>query len=386
MTTQSHERGALEHDTDGLREREFPITREWRFFNHAACSPLPQRAVRAMERQAREHALSGNLGNPTWQRTRETARVTAAGLMNARPDDIAFVSNTAEGINVVAHGLDWREGDNVVTANVEYPANMYPWLNIVHRGVAVRKVAEKDGRIAIGDVAAAIDARTRVVALSWVEFASGYRNDLVALGELCRQRGVLFVVDAIQGLGALPIDVREANIGVLASGGQKWLLGPRGCGLLYCSPNALDALRIAFVGAYSVVDDHNFLKYDLTLKPSARRFEYGTENAAGIAGLGASLELLAGIGIPAIAARIGELTNYFCDRVRSKGYAIASSREAGETSGLVFFEKRGTDANALGARLQEARFVLSVRDGRLRFAPHVYNTVAEIDDLVSALT
>jgi selenocysteine lyase/cysteine desulfurase len=375
----------MSFDLARLRETEFPATREWRFFNHAACSPLPARAAEAMHQQIRDHAAKGNLANPIFDKTRNEARAMAARLLHAKAEEIAFVANTAEGINVVANGIRWKAGDNVVTANIEYPANMYPWLNLARHGVAVKAVAARDGRVEIDDLRRAIDSSTRVLALSWVQFASGFRADLAALGAFCRERGVLFVVDAIQGLGALPLDVVASSVDVLAAGGQKWLLGPRGCGLMYCSSETLAKLDVASVGAYSVVDEHNYLHYDLQLKPDARRFEYGTENTAGIAGLHGALELLEEVGLPRITELIFRTTEHACEAVRKKGYVVTSSRREGEWSGLVFFHKPGDDVEATASLLKERRFVLSVRNGQLRIAPHFYNTVDEVDALVEAL-
>jgi selenocysteine lyase/cysteine desulfurase len=368
-----------------IRESEFPVIGKWKFFNHAACSPLPKRAALAMEKQIREHGLNGNLGNSGWSRNREDARTLVAKLLNCQREEVAFVGNTADGLSIAANGYKWREGDNVVTTNVEYPANMYPWLNLARRGVAVKTVPERDGRILLEDIVAAIDERTRILSISWVEFASGFRNDLVALGALCRERGVMFVVDAIQALGAFPIDVKAAHIDVLACGGQKWLLGPRGCGLVFCSKNALETLDVSVVGAYSVVDEHNYLDYKLEFKSGATRFEYGTENAVGIAGLHGSLELLLEVGVENIQNRILTLSDRFCEGARVKGYAIVGSSHPGERSGLTFFEKKDENSAEIAARLQEEGFVLSMRAGRLRFAPHFYNTEDEVDALIAAL-
>lgn len=385
MNTDTRQAHLADFDVARIRELEFPVINEWRFFNHAACSPLPMRAVNAMKVQVHEHALNGNLGNDRWAKNREDARGLAARLLHCDASEVAFVGNTADGLNIVANGFPWRAGDNVVTTNVEYPANMYPWLKLAAQGVTVKTVPEREGRISFEELAAAIDDNTRVLAISWVEFASGFMNDLNALGQLCKQRGIFFVVDAIQGLGAYPIDVAAAQIDVLACGGQKWLLGPRGCALLYCSQAALEKLDVSVVGAYSVVDEHNYLDYQLEFKSGAARFEYGTENAVGIAGMRASLELLLEVGVTTIQQRIEMLTRRFIAAAQQRGYTIASSQRAGESSGLVFFEKAGVNTAHLAAHLKEQRFVLSMRAGKLRFAPHFYNTEDEVDALASAL-
>ncbi|MGH8055669.1 MAG: aminotransferase class V-fold PLP-dependent enzyme [Candidatus Entotheonellia bacterium] len=372
-------------DLQHLRAQEFPVTREWRFFNHAATSPLSVRAATAMEQHIRAQLAHGSLAADAWTPEREETRALLARFLKADPSEIAFIRNTAEGISFVANGLRWKPGDHVVATNAEYPANMYPWLNLAEQGVSVKMVEEKDGRIFLEDIEKAIDGRTRVLAISFVEFSSGFMNDLIALGRLCREKGVLYVVDAIQGLGGFPVDVRQAHIDVLAAGGQKWLLGPRGCGVFYCSQRMLDQLKVTVVGASSVIDEENYLDYHLTLKPDATRFEYGTPNAIGIVGLRGAVELFLEVGPEPIARQILALTDRFCERVEAKGYTLFSSRRPGEKSGIVSFYKKGADSHQIAAQLQAQRFILSVRDGRLRISPHFYNTTDEIDTLLEAL-
>ncbi len=372
-------------DVQRLRAQEFPVTENWRFFNHAATSPLSRRAAAAMEKQIHEQLALGSVGNDIWTPEREQTRALVARFINADPSEIAFIRNTAEGISFVANGLRWRAGDNVVATNAEYPANIYPWLNLAEQGVLVKLIQEKDGRIFLEDLDKAIDTRTRVVAISFVEFSSGFMNDLVTLGQLCRERGVLYVVDVIQGLGGFPVDVQQAQIDVLACGGQKWLLGPRGCGIFYCSRRAMEHIRVTVVGASSVIDEENYLDYNLTFKPDASRFEYGTHNTVGIAGLRGALELFLEVGPENVARQILTLTDHFCERVTDKGYTLFSSRRPGEKSGIVSFYKKGLESARIAAQLQRQHFVLSVRDGRLRLSPHFYNTVEEIDALLEAL-
>jgi cysteine desulfurase / selenocysteine lyase len=372
-------------DLPRICEQEFPVTKEWRFFNHAATSPLSRRAAAAMERQIREHVALGSLGNDIWTPEREQTRALVARFINADPGEIAFIRNTAEGISCVANGLCWKPGDNVVATNAEYPANMYPWMNLAAQGVIVKMAQEKDGRVFLEDIDKAIDSRTRVVAISFVEFSSGFMHDIVTLGHLCRERGVLYIVDVIQGLGAFPVDVQQAQIDVLACGGQKWLLGPRGCGVFYCSRWVLEQIRVTVVGAASVIDEEEYLDYHLTFKPDARRFEYGTDNTAGIAGLRGAIELFLEVGPDNIAQQILTLTDHFCEQLPSKGYTLFSSRRPGEKSGIVSFDKKGMDSAQIAAQLQAQHFVLSVRDGRLRLSPHFYNTIDELDALLEAL-
>src|SRR5262245_30505137 len=213
--------------------RHMPVVENWAFLDHAAVAPLSAPARDALLEWAGDVAGHGVVHEPRWLARIEEVRRQAARLLGADPFDVAFVKNTSEGVGLVAEGVPWRPGDNVVSAEDEYPANVYPWLNLARKGVELRRVKSREGRISLDDLRAAIDARTRVVTLSWVEFATGFRNDLDAVGQLCREEGVLFFVDAIQGLGVLPLDVSRTPVDFLAADGHKWLLGPEGAGLFW---------------------------------------------------------------------------------------------------------------------------------------------------------
>jgi len=372
-------------DWTSLRE-QFPVTRRWAYFAHAAVAPLSAPAQRAVVEWAADMADNGQVHEPLWFRRVNEVRGLAGRLLNADPLDVAFVKNTSEGIGIVAEGFPWRTGDNVVTAAEEYPANLYPWMNLAGRGVELRTVPSRGSRLLIDDVRAAIDQRTRVVSLSWVEFASGFRNDLDALGELCRERGIFFFVDAIQGLGVLPLDVRRTPIDGLAADGHKWLLAPEGAGLFYLRREWVERLHPVGVGWNSVVGARDFAKLDFTLKPHAGRWESGTLNVAGVHALGASLELLLGLGMENVAERVRDLTAHLCARAPSAGLEVFSSRAPGEWSGIVSLIAPGADTRAVVRRCQDQGIVLNLRAGRLRVSPHCYNTPEEIDRLVPTLT
>jgi selenocysteine lyase/cysteine desulfurase len=371
-------------DWTALRH-EFPITRRWVFFDHAAVAPLSRPAQQALAEWAADMAENGDVNVLRWDRRVEEVRGLAARLLNADPLDIAFVKNTSEGVGIVAEGFPWKAGDNVVIAAEEYPANVYPWMNLAGRGVEVRRVPSRDRRLWIDDLRAAIDGRTRLLSLSAVEYASGFRNDLDAIGGLCRERGVYFVVDAIQALGVLPVDVRRSPVDFLAADGHKWLLGPEGAGIFYIRRELVDLLHAVGVGWNSVVGSRNFAKIDFTLKPHAGRWESGSLNLAGITALGASLELLLGIGIPAVAARVLELTDYLCEQAERMGLEVFSSRRPEDKSGIVSLTAPVADPRALVRRLRAEGVVINQRSGRLRVSPHCYNTHAELDRLIGLL-
>jgi selenocysteine lyase/cysteine desulfurase len=366
---------------------DMPVTRRWAFFDHAAVAPLPLRAQGALTAYAAELGENGIVGASARLRRVEAVRTLAGQLLNADPLDVAFIKNTSEGIGIVAEGLPWHPGDNVVLPADEYPANVYPWLNLADRGVEVRRVPSREqGRIALDDLRAALDDRTRVVSLSFVEFASGFRNDLDSVGELCRARGILLCVDAIQGLGALPLDVRRMPIDFLATDGHKWLLGPEGAGLFYIRRELVDRLHPVGVGWYSVEGAWDFGTTDFRLKPHAGRWESGALNLAGIFALGASLELLLGAGIDSVASRVFELTDYLCEAAGAAGLEVYSSRRQGEKSGIVsLLPPADADPRVLVHRLRQEGVVVNQRAGRLRVSPHAYNTTGEIDRLVGLL-
>jgi selenocysteine lyase/cysteine desulfurase len=370
-------------DWSRLRE-EFPITRRWAFFDHAAVAPISARAQRAMAEWAADMVENGDVNVAHWERRVEEVRALAGKLVNADPNDIAFIKNTSEGVGIVAEGFPWQPGDNIVTAAEEYPANIYPWMNLAARGVDMRAIASRERRLWLDDIRTAIDNRTRIVSLSWVEFASGFRNDLDAIAALCKERGILFFVDAIQGLGVFPLDVQRTPVDFLSADGHKWLLGPEGAGLFYARREAVDRLHAVGIGWNSVVGSRNFSRIDFRLKPHAGRWESGTLNVAGITALGASLELLLEIGIANVAERVLALTDHLCTRAEQAGLEVFSSRAPEDKSGIVSLLVPG-DVRQLVKRCRAEGLVINQRAGRIRVSPHCYNSVAEIDRLLETL-
>jgi selenocysteine lyase/cysteine desulfurase len=371
-------------DWSRFRE-EMPITKRWAFFDHAAVAPITARAQKAINEWAGDMADNGDVMEHRWVRRIEEVRALAGRLLDADPLDIAFIKNTSEGIGIVAEGFPWKPGDNIVTAAEEYPANIYPWMNLASRGVEFRAVPSRDGRIWIEDIRDNIDGRTRVVSLSFVEFASGFRNDLDAIGALCRERAIYFFVDAIQGLGVLPLSVRQTPVDFLAADGHKWLLGTEGAGILYVRRDLVDMLHPVGIGWNSVIGARNFGKIDFRLKPNAGRWESGSLNVSGIAGLGASLEFLLEIGVPAIQSRVIELTDYLCEKAKKIGLEVYSSRRPEDKSGIVSLLVPHADAIQLIRHFKKEGVVVNQRAGRLRVSPHFYNNHEEIDRLIDLL-
>jgi len=371
-------------DWKKLRD-EFPITRNYNFMNHAAAAPISRRAADAARTYLTRAEENGYLRGGFFKHINHV-RAHAALLVNANADEIAFIKNTSEGISFVANGLHWQTGDNVVISNAEFPANVFPWQALRPRGVEVRMVLEEDGRIPIERLFEAIDSRTRLVSISSVQFASGFRTDLATLGEYCQSKGVFLCVDAIQSLGAFPIDVKAMNIDFLAADGHKWLCAPEGAGLFYVRKEIQGHLQPTTIGWLSMKDPFNFEKHQFEFQCSARRYEAGSHNVAGVYALGGAIELVLEIGMEEIAARLLSLTDRLVVGLRDRGYRIISSRAPAEASGIVAFVSDLHNHEQIQAHLEaEHRIVIAVRSGRLRASPYVYNTEGEIDQLIDAL-
>jgi selenocysteine lyase/cysteine desulfurase len=372
-------------DWDSLRAAEFPVAERWAYFDHAAVAPLPRRTGDAMRTWVVEQEANGVVNWPSWERKLEGIRRDLARLLNAHHDEIAFITSTTHGIGLVAEGFPWREGDNVVTAEEEYPSNIYPWMNLASRGVSLRTVPSRDGRIEIADLVAAMDDRTRVLTISHVEWSSGFRNDLDALAESCQSRGIALFVDAIQGLGPHTIDVRRTPIDFLAADGHKWLLGPEGAGVLYVRRDWIERLRPLGVGWHSVTVSYNKPGIHFHLKPSAQRWEGGTFNMPGIQAFGASVGLLLGLGPEVVSARILERADCVREIARRAGWALVGSDRPDERSGIVAMTRPGVDPDRFVRDLRGRGIALAARRGRVRVSPHVYNNDADLDRLAEVL-
>jgi selenocysteine lyase/cysteine desulfurase len=365
----------------------FPVTRELAYLNHAGVAPISTRVQEALERYALEATRHGAFHYGRFYDAEiERVRERAARLLGAGSGEIAFVKNTTEGIGLVAAGLDWRRGDRVVTCDLEYPSNVYPWWSLRQRGVETVMLRGREGRLPFEQVEEALRSpRARLLALSSVEYGSGARNDLDALGALCRERGVLFCVDGIQSLGCLPVDVERSHVDFLAADGHKWLLSVEGCGIFYCARRVLELVTPRIVGWRSVVDNKNFDEYHTELQPGAGRFEEGTPNTAGIFALGAAIDLLLEIGIDAIARRVLSLTDRLVEGLASRGACVLSPRSEGEASGIVAFRLGDEPPEDTARRLRARGAFVVVRRAAVRASPHFYNDEEDLERLLAAL-
>ncbi len=365
--------------------RQMPVTQRWAYLDHAAVAPITQPAQIAMQNWASDAVLEGDTAYTPWMDKVERARAVAAEMIGADADEIALVRNTTEGINFVSEGFPWQRGDNVVLRDDEFPSNQYPWLQLADRGVQTRRVPVSNGQLDLDRLADACDDRTRIVSVSWVTFSHGWRHDVDQLAEIAHRRGALLFLDAIQGLGVLPLDVKRTPVDFLAADGHKWLLGPEGAGVFFLRKEHLSRLRPMGIGWNSVAHCHDFGRIELTLKDTAARYEGGSPNTAGLLGLGASLQLLADLGADAISRRLIELTDLACERLEAVGAIVRSDRHGPNKSGIVAFEFPGRDPQALRERCLSRGVVLSCRGGRLRISPHAYNDASDIDRLIEAL-
>ena len=365
---------------------EFPVTETYIYMNHAGVAPVSRPVRDAMAEFIEDATVHGAVHADDWAETAEVCRAAAAQLINADATEIAFMKNTTQGILIAANGIDWRAGDNIVTTAVEFPANVYPWWSLKDRyGVSTRMVPERDGRIHIEDIASAINARTRVLTISHVEFASGFRNDIEALGELCREHDIWFVVDAIQSLGVVEVDVKSCNVDILAADGHKWLLAPEGAAIFYCADERREQLINTNVGWASVVNPRDFLNYDLTQKPDATRFEEGSYNSVGLYGLKAAIDLLHDIGIPAIETRVLELTTRLIAGLEAKDYRVITPKTDLDRAGIVIFESDQHTPTEIYETLFGENIITAERGSGVRISPHFYNTVSEIEHLLEVL-
>ena len=362
---------------------QMPVVNRYAYLDHAAVAPLPAPAAAAMAKYAVDFRDHGDVRWPKWRARVEDCRRGLASLLNAGEDEVAVIRNTTEAIGLVAEGIDWREGDNVVVPASEFPSNLLPWRNLTSRGVKVREIEAPDERLDPAAVRDACDTRTRLIAASWVGYATGWRNDPADLCQIAHDAGALFLLDAIQGLGVLPLDMGEVPIDFLAADGHKWLLGPEGAGVLYVRGSRLNDLRPLLVGWNSVAEAGNYGASTLTLKQTAARYEGGTYATACAAGLAASLELLEPIPVAERERRLSALTERLVDGLRSAGCAIASDRTPDRGSGIVAFAPPDGDSAGCAKRLLAAGVVVRVRHGRVRAAPHVYTSEEEVDRLIA---
>lgn len=360
---------------------DFPVREHLVYLNHAAVAPLCKPAAEAMKNLADDCLRFGSLHYDQWLAAYEKLRVAAARLIGADRSEIALVKNTSEGIATIAIGLDWKPGDRVVAFREEFPANYYPWKRLESRGVQVTWLSTKDPLDRIDEACRG----ARLLSISFVQYLSGYRAPLAAIGEICRRHGCLYMVDAIQGLGAFPVDVKACGIHALAADGHKWLLGPEGCGILYVSRELQDRVDPVEFGWTNVAHYADYASRDMSLRPDAGRYECGTLNTVGCFGLQAAIEFLLEVGIEEIAEAVRSLADRIAAGVTAKGYEVADPRTAETGDGIVSFRKPGHEAGEIVRRLRAEKIITAPRAGWVRTSPHFYIRPKDIDRMLDLL-
>jgi cysteine desulfurase/selenocysteine lyase len=360
---------------------QFPVTERLIYMNHAAVAPLPRVTAEAMQGLAQDALDFGSLHYDKWLDTYEQLRVAAAKLIGADRGEIALVKNTSEGIATVAMGLNWHPGDRVVAFREEFPSNYYPWLRLEEHRASVDWLSVTDSL----DVIDRACQGAKLLAISFVQYLSGFRADINAIGEICRRHGCFFLVDAIQGLGAFPLNVQTAHIDALAADGHKWMLGPEGCGILYIRKTRQDSVFPMEFGWTNVAGYHDYSSRDLTLRPDAGRYECGTLNTIGCYGLRASIEFLLEVGIERIARAVQALADQLVEGALQKGYQLLGNRTPDNGAGIVALHKPGLDSRQVVHELKERGIIAAPRQGWVRFAPHFYISPEDIERVVAAL-
>lgn len=365
---------------------EFPQVDGLRYLNHAAVAPWPRRAADAVAAFARENMTVGARDYPTWLTMESRLRARLARLLNAPAiSDVALVKNTSEALSFVAFGLDWNAGDQIVISNEEFPSNRVVWEALRPLGVEVVQVslAGSDPEAALLD---ACGPRTRLMAISAVQYASGLRLDLPRLGDACERHGVLLCIDAIQQLGALPFDVQQSRCAFAMADGHKWMLGPEGLGVFYCRSDLRERLKLHEYGWHMLEHAGDYDRTEWQPARSARRFECGSPNMLGAVALEASLSLLEDVGMENVAHQLAERVDHLQRELSAMpGLQVLSPVDAARRSGIVTVRTNGQDHTRLFEQLKAEQIVCAQRGGGIRFSPHFYTSSEVLDQTLGIL-
>ncbi len=372
---------------DGLSRKEFSNSDDLIYLNHCAIGPIPRRSVEAARSHLQKRS-SGSVDSFEFdEQVITSTRMNAAKMINSESDDlIALIPNTSHGLNLIASEFPWQDGDEILMSDIEFPANIYPYLWVTGADTHVKKINSQDGKIPVDRIEDAITPKTKMIAISAVQFLSGYRADLETIGELCKKHGIYLVVDAIQAAGCCPVDVQKMQIDALVTGGHKWLLGAQGLGFMYVSEKLQEQLIPRYAGWLSVDDPWDLLNTDQNLLQNARRYEGGMYNGPGVHILNESLELLLETGIDRTYQHIQQLQDHLLSKLQNAPLQPYGSGEALNRSGILAFQLSDTiDSKAILQTFSDAGISVSVRSNILRIAPHLYNTSDEIEKAANVL-
>jgi selenocysteine lyase/cysteine desulfurase len=376
-------------DVAALRRDQFPVTREWSWLDHATFGPPPRAYVSAVKEFVDSMAdASLPQGEAMWREGLDRVRRKAARFINCEPDDVAFQKSTAEGIGVVALGLDWKPGDEVIAYDQAFPADVYPWMNLAGRGVELKLIRDRGRRrFDVDDVEVLMSPRTRVVCLELVNFGNGFRAPLERIAKLCHKHGAWLVVDATQAAGALRVDVRELGCDVLIAHGYKFMMSGWGTAISYFAPHVRARVGVPEPGWKSLrqIPPPSLVDYKLDFAAEARRFEPGIPDMVSIFGSEAVIDLMTDVGTRHIEERVLAYGAEVAEALTKKGWSVVSSLRPGERSGILSAEKQGLDMEKVRERLVSEHVACAVREGRLRVSFHFYNDTSDLDRLLACL-
>jgi selenocysteine lyase/cysteine desulfurase len=354
------------------------------YFNHASTAPINTLLKKRIDEFVKERSEDALDDYWAFKSVTEETKAMIGEMMNCSGDRIAFLDNTTNGIISLTLGIDWKPGDRIIINDIEFPANVYPFLKLKEKGVEVDFIKSTNGIVTAEEIIAAIKTKTKLISISFVQFLSGYRIDLEKIGKICKEKGIIFSVDSIQGLGAVKLDVEKYNIDYLANGTQKWMLGLQGLAFIYVRKELQDKMKSAPIGWLAVKDVWNLLDFDLTTKETAERFQPGTLNNLGIYAFNSSMKLFNEFGFDEIEKQILSNSKYFIDKLAKIGYdSPLLLLPEKHLSGIVSFKSE--NAQKIFDILSQKKIVCSLREGYIRFAPHFFNTKQDIDYVVDAL-
>ncbi len=354
------------------------------YFNHASTGPMSSR-VKESIKELLYLKSEGKIDDykELLRRADESKRLLGK-LINTTADRIAFTSNTSSGLNILAQGIRWKKGDRIILGDVEFPANVYPFMNLKDIGVEIDFVKSENGIVTAEDLISAITPNTKLISVSYVQFLSGYRIELEKLGTTCREEGIILSIDATQGLGALTLDVQKCNINFISCGTQKWMLGLQGMAFIYISEELQSTLKTSSVGWLSVENAWDLIDYDFTLKKTANRYQPGTLNTFGIYTINASLKMFDEFGFKNIEEQVLSNSKYLIEQLTDTGFTpLLKNFSKNNLAGIISFKRE--DAEDIFNYLQTKNIVIAVREGIVRLSPHFYNTKDEIDKVVAEL-
>ncbi len=363
----------------------FPITRKWVYFNHLIGSPLNNKVIEAINEAIEDMKLNSVMHYSNWVKKVEELRDNIAMLINADRDHIAIINNYVQGLNIVSNGYDWKEEDTVILSNVEYESLVYHWLNLASKGVIVKFVSSKDDKISIEDIKKAVDDKTKMIILSHVQFINGYRISYEELSKFCKERNILLIAECTQSLGALEFNVKREGVDVVIASGNKWLLGPEGCGIMYLSDNAMDKLPSTTIGWRSADFGEDSSNYPIKFYESARKYEPSGISIMGVYGLNAAIKLILEIGIKNIEDRIISLSSYLSNKLLEKKYELYSDLNKDKMSGIVSFYSKLIQAKDIKNKLLGHNIAVAEKRNYTIASLHFYNTEEEIDKIISIL-